>query len=386
MLAARIDRPSELTARNGILVLSGYGIRIFVERGHLTIEDGIADERRRGRFPRPNPGFKRVVVIGHTGIVTLEALRWLHDVGVPFIQIDADGQVINCAGPAGLNDSRLRRAQALASDPGFGNGTGNDSGTRTGTGFGIARDLIKQKLAGQLRVLEGFRDKPAIQTLRSAIERIQAVESIDKLRYLEGEAAIAYWGAWRDIDVVFVERDRDRVPEHWLTFGVRRSFITQNPRKATNPANAILNYLYAILEAEARIAALTMGLDPGMGVMHADQRGRDSLSCDLMEAVRPAVDAYVLELLHRRAFKKSNFFETREGVCRLMPTLSKQLAETGSLWAEELAPVTESVAKRFHGTGFNLATPLTRANRSAGRAGYMNRHKGAGKRSKVPIC
>jgi CRISPR-associated endonuclease Cas1 len=375
MLAARIDRASELTARNGILVLSGYGIRIFVERGHLTIEDGIADERRRGRFPRPKPGFMRLVVIGHTGIVTLEALRWLHDVGIPFIQIDADGQVITCAGPAGLNDSRLRRAQAFASDAGI----GTDS--RTGTGFGIACDLIEQKLTGQLRVLERLRDKPAIQTLSSAIERIPAVESIDNLRYLEGEAAIAYWGAWRDIDVVFVQRDRDRVPEHWLTFGVRRSLITQNPRKATNPANAILNYLYAILEAEARIAALTMGLDPGMGVMHADQRGRDSLACDLMEAVRPEVDSNVLDLLQHRAFKKSDFFETREGVCRVMPILTKLFAVTGNQWATKLAPITESVAKRFVGAGphgggtdnstsflrtrADLPTPLTEANRSA---------------------
>jgi hypothetical protein len=44
-----------------------------------------------------------------------------------------------------------------------------------------------------------------------------------------------------------------------------------------NPANALLNYLYAILEAEARIAILSMGLDPGMGVLHADLKARDSL-------------------------------------------------------------------------------------------------------------
>jgi hypothetical protein len=209
------------------------------------------------------------------------------------------------------------------------------------------------------------------------------------LRYLEGEAAIAYWGAWRDIDVVFVHRDKERVPEHWLTFGVRRSFITQNPRKATNPANAILNYLYAILEAEARIAALTMGLDPGMGVMHADQRGRDSLACDLMEPVRPSVDAYVLDLFHHRAFKKSDFFETREGVCRVMPALCKHLAESGSLWVAKLAPIVESVAKRFGGIARTdspenstsssskrqvLATPLTETNRSAGRTKYRTRY------------
>jgi hypothetical protein len=33
--------------------------------------------------------------------------------------------------------------------------------------------------------------------------------------------------------------------------------------------------------------------------------------------VRPAVDAYVLGMLHDRVFKKSDFFETREGVSEL---------------------------------------------------------------------
>ena len=92
--------------------------------------------------------------------------------------------------------------------------------------------------------------------ISAAIEQIAKPRSIDQLRLLESQAALDYWGAWQDLDVVFVQRDYDRVPEHWRTFGVRRSLITGNPRKATNPANAILNYLFSILEAEARIAAL----------------------------------------------------------------------------------------------------------------------------------
>jgi hypothetical protein len=39
-----------------------------------------------------------------------------------------------------------------------------------------------------------------------------------------------------------------------------------------------------------------------------------------MEAVRPV--EYVLSLLERRAFKKNDFFETREGVSKLMPSNS----------------------------------------------------------------
>jgi hypothetical protein len=101
------------------------------------------------------------------------------------------------------------------------------------------------------------------------------------------------------------------------------------------------------LEAEARIAALTIGLDPGIGIMHADLKARDSLVCDLMEAVRPEVDAYVLDFLENRAFRKTDFFETREGVCRLMPSISLDLVRTLQGRSTALGPGAEFVAKQL---------------------------------------
>src|SRR5271166_3982053 len=89
-----------LQPRNGVLVLWGYGIRIAVERGHLDVDDGIGSDRRRGRFTRAKPGFSRLVIIGHSGLVSLEALRWLHDVGIAVVQIDNDCEVIVAAGPS----------------------------------------------------------------------------------------------------------------------------------------------------------------------------------------------------------------------------------------------------------------------------------------------
>lgn len=366
---------TSLRSKSGVLVLSGYGIKVTVERGHLAIEDGIGPDRRRGRFSRATAGLTRLVILGHSGIVSLDALRWLNDVGVAFVHIDCDGNLIAAISPSGLDDGRLRRAQAIASE----SGNETDSRAGTGIGLGIARDLIRQKLAGQLSVLESLRDNLAIETVKSAIAEIPQTRNVDALRLLESQAALAYWEAWRYLDVLFVYRDKPRVPEHWLAFGVRRSLLTHNPRKATNPANAILNYLYAILEAEARIASLTMGLDPGIGVMHADLRARDSFVCDLMEPVRPKVDNFVLDLLQHRAFKKNDFFETREGVCRVMPPFTQTLIDTSPRWAKELAPIAESVAKRLlsgakNGIGRALPTPLTEERRRDGHSGYRTRY------------
>ena len=64
-----------LKPRDGVLVMSGYGLRISVERKHLVVEDGFGRDRRRGALHRATSGLRRLVVLGHTGFVTLNALR-----------------------------------------------------------------------------------------------------------------------------------------------------------------------------------------------------------------------------------------------------------------------------------------------------------------------
>jgi len=66
----------------------------------------------------------------------------------------------------------------------------------------------------------------------------------------------------------------------------------------------VLNYLYALLESEARLAAAAIGLEPSLCFLHADTGYRDSLACDLMEPVRPQVDAYVPDWLSREPLKR----------------------------------------------------------------------------------
>jgi hypothetical protein len=171
--------------------------------------------------------------------------------------------------------------------------------------------------------------------------------------------------------VVFARRDARVVPDYWLQFGQRGSPLTSAPRLAINPANALLNYLYSILEAETRNACLTIGLDPGLGIVHVDYRSRDSFALDLIEAVRPDVDAYVLELLRSRTFTRKDFGETRRGICRVLAPLSHQLAETAPHWGALIAPVVENVATQLATSpgsrASKVSTPLTGTNRAAGR-------------------
>lgn len=321
-----------MSPRNGVLTLSGYGINVRVERGHLLLEDGIGRVRRQARLARVRHGLRRLVVIGADGMVSLAAFRWLADQNASFVMLDRDGSVLATTGPVRGSDVRLRRAQSLAG--------------QSGAGLEIARALIADKLAGQERVArEMLGDTEAAREIANARRENDRARNVDAVRLIEAKGANAYWSAWRSVSILFPTKDLRRVPEHWKGFDSRNSGIRGTQRLASNPINAILNYLYAILEGEARIAAATIGLDPGIGVLHTDTRGRDSLACDLMEPVRPRVDAYVLDWITREPLKREWFFELPNGNCRLMAPFAAKLAETASTWAREVTPVTEWVAR-----------------------------------------
>jgi hypothetical protein len=131
----------------------------------------------------------------------------------------------------------------------------------------------------------------------------------------------------------------------------------------------MLNYLYAVLESEARLAVTALGLDPGLGLMHKDAQVRDSLACDLMEPIRPMVDEYVLRWLTQQPLRREWFFEERTGACRLMGRLAERLSETAPIWAHAVAPLAEHVVKilwtttKKRGRRTDPATTLTQRRR-----------------------
>jgi CRISP-associated protein Cas1 len=50
--------------------------------------------------------------------------------------------------------------------------------------------------------------------------------------------------------------------------------VSGRNRYATHPVNAMLNYAYAVLESQMRIAAASQGLDPAIGYLHTNRSGR----------------------------------------------------------------------------------------------------------------
>jgi hypothetical protein len=222
----------------------------------------------------------------------------------------------------------------------------------------IARELLEAKIKGQLAVLDSF-GLGGGNAVREAIALLDRADRLDVVLIAEAKAAEAYWDAWASIPMEFARRDR--APDHWRTFGMRRSPLTLAPRTAANPLNAILNYLYTLLEVETRIALIGRGLDPGLALFHADEANRQSLAADVMEPVRPHVDAFALNLARTRTFSAKDFAETRDGACRLASPLAQELAPTMGQWAKLVAPYAENVARHvacLAKSGLGIAAPI----------------------------
>jgi CRISPR-associated endonuclease Cas1 len=346
---------NSLTIRHGVATLFGYSISVRVDRGHLILMDGIGTERRQARLPRVGHGLKRLVVIGSDGMVSLAALRWLGDQKAAFVLLERDGSVLATTGPVYPSDARLRRAQALAG--------------QSGAALRITKELITQKLAGQEQnAREILLDSITAQIIGRFKDGIKNANTIEEIRLLESRGAHSYWSAWHTLPITFPRNDMRRVPEHWRTFGTRVSPLSGSPRLAVSPPGAILNYLYALLQSEARLAAAALGLDPGLGVLHADGPVRDSLACDLMEPVRPKVDAYLLDWITREPLKRDWFFEQRDGNCRLMGPFAVRLSETAPTWGRAVAPVAEWVAHA-------LASRIPKATRQIGSATRLTQRR-----------
>lgn len=99
----------------------------------------------------------------------------------------------------------------------------------------------------------------------------------------EAQAARVYWANWLT-----------DLPEH-KTF--------KRDQNGHDPANAFLNYGYAILRASVGRAIVTAGLHPALGIHHHNRSNAFCLADDLIEPLRPMVDRRVRECLKRNRNK-----------------------------------------------------------------------------------
>jgi CRISPR-associated protein Cas1 len=346
-----------------MVTLSGYGLLLTVESGHLILRDGLADQRREARISRADAtraSLARVTVIGHSGSISLDALHWLHGVGASLTVSEADGNLLLTAAPPDPGDAAMRRAQALAAG--------------TWEGAIITRTLLDRKLAGQALTLDSLDgiipgSTAAAALIRDHCQLLSAALDPDRggcrplvsatlagLRLIEARAAEVYWSALSLAPVAFVRRTADRIPDPWCSFGQRHSPLSGSPRHALTPGHAVLNYLYAVAESEVRVALMSAGLDPALGILHTDAGSRASMALDILDAIRPAVDRYALTLLRDRPLSRHDVGELPSGICRLRPALASLLCETAPRWRLLAVEAVEMVAGMLRAMAADIFT------------------------------
>jgi len=347
-------RRPERTKEKNILVLIGYGLSLRVERGQLIAIDGFASEgkRRTNTITRATNPYESILILGFTGNLSLEAVRWMKEQRIPCSIIGPDGEIIAHFMEPSANVF-LRRKQAL--------------GVTNGLELAVTKWILERKLTGQDEVLSKFQQplntkggKDVREVMRGQLAAIRETKTVNEARLLEAQAAFTYWHCWEGLPMNWPEWAKSRIPSSWLNIGNRISPFTYTPRKAATPCNALLNLAYAFLEVEARIACAKVGLDPDFGFLHLDKIDRSSFIYDLMEPARPQIDSFVLDLVMGGKFQPGDFHETREGVCRVDPDLAVKLAERINVkpFLEEIAGELAALIDKWNGKTANLSISL----------------------------
>jgi CRISPR-associated protein Cas1 len=167
----------------------------------------------------------------------------------------------------------------------------------------LAKAFIKAKIENQKAVLGTLaksRENPTLITQRDKLKNfsLKIDEIHDKpindirgsIFGVEGQASIEYWKGFKSV-----------IDEK---FG----FISRSGRGAQDPVNSMLNYGYAIIQADIWRTLHLAGLDPYCGFLHSDRKGRTSLVFDLMEEFRQQiVDKTVLSILNRKQVNVKDF-------------------------------------------------------------------------------
>ena len=171
----------------------------------------------------------------------------------------------------------------------------------------LAKTVVDEKIRNQYRLLKSYSRtvqntllNKVLNTLKAERAKIDAAESADSLRGLEGNCAKNYFSGFGTL------------------LDNRTWHFKGRTRPAIDPANALLNFGYAFLEREVRIAIIGLRLDSRIGFLHSNNDRKDSLVFDLMELFRqPIIDRFVLNLLRLQVYKPKDFNKEDDGTCRL---------------------------------------------------------------------
>ena len=230
------------------LVLSGHGIRLKVNSGTLLITCGFThypQKREEYRFfPQDRQLPSRIVILDGDGSITMDALKWLSEQGVPLVQLDWRGETSSIGGAAYAAKPEIANKQFEMQN--------------NGQGLAYSIKLIEEKTKYSIKTIKSISNN-SIEA-KSYIQKINEHKSafiknppntIIELMNIESIMAAAYFRYWYTLNLRWKGTNRKPIPEDWNRVGTRIGKSSTN-QHAVHPVNAILNYAYGILENQIR--------------------------------------------------------------------------------------------------------------------------------------
>jgi CRISPR-associated protein Cas1 len=256
-----------------VVYLAMQGAHARLDRGRLVVESSAEAEL----LNVPSGLVERLVCFGAIGISA--GLRsWALASDIDLVFLSRRGTYLGHAWPAasGRHLARLRAQLSAA-----------DDGERV---LRFARAVVSAKAGKQRILLQRLARRGNHELVTDAVHQIDHLLTMlpdcatrDEVMGIEGAAARQYFAALGQI-----------MPEDMRFTGRSR----QPPQ---DTINAALSYGYAVILAEAVSALCAAGLDPAVGMFHAEQDRRPSLALDLMEEFRPLIIDQVVVAAARRA-------------------------------------------------------------------------------------
>lgn len=289
------------------LYVTEQGAHLHRVGGRLLVRD------RHGGVLKDMPVFRleRVMLFGNIEVTT-QAFLFLADNEIDLVYLTQEGRFRCRAIGLRLEDARLRQQQCRLSE----------SLPRR---LELARGLVAAKISNGRAMLrrragaEGEGDAPLRARLKELANSALACDDLEKLRGIEGSAAVVHFEALRRKlaqDLGFERRQR---------------------RPPRDPVNAMLSFGYTLLYGQVLAAVIAAGLDPFQGVLHELSKGRPSLALDLMEELRPLVDGVVLALVNRVGVTARDFVSTEQEGVRMTPaSLARFVAAFHERQAEQV--------------------------------------------------
>ena len=273
------------------ICLYGWAIKLKVSDGRLIITNGnrsSVEEPEKYCLVPNQKKITSILIYGQTGYISLEAFKWISSQNIQLNIFNWDGSLLSSINQEKEGNGKRKISQYK---------TYIDGGKR----LSIAQNIIKAKLANSTKVLESL-PYPSIESdiISPYHKAIDKAKDIPEIMGIEGDSAKLYWKEFMKA-----------IPEKW-------GFIERSGREASDYTNTMLNYGYALLEAECLRVINTVGFDPCIGFLHEMRNEKRSLAYDLQEVFRGEIDVIVYRLLSKGyRVPKSDFLRMNNYSLRL---------------------------------------------------------------------